>query len=336
MLDNKYSRQCDIHPSLDDIYPQVLKWVNEVLVQKNLSPVDQLHSVHDMAWSMVAKVIHEKGTWYFKALTPHIEYELDITAKLSDMFPGRSTSLVALDRDQRFMIVEDLGENLFEYQPQSDCFSLWKKTLTDYAELQNEISKIGFEEFHFLPDRRLESVPKEALSIIEQCIHIEPRSGEKAVNKEDVDWIREYFKHWSTVIEEIYELPIPSSLHHGDLHGGNIAMRNKPTVFDWGDSSWSHPFVTFFISADACTNHLALKDENSYVELQEAYLRPWREYGSIEQLRLILERVNRISPLIMLLSWAYAISNKADPRANEWENGLCTWVNEFLRLNRDS
>ena len=58
--------------------------------------------------------------------------------------------------------------------------------------------------------------------------------------------------------------------------------------------------------------------------------------GEMDQLKVTLEKVNKVSPLVMLLSWAYAISNKADPRTEEWESGLCTWVNEFLRLNRES
>jgi len=187
-----------------------------------------------------------------------------------------------------------------------------------------------------LPDRKLENIPAESLQIIERCTEIAPREGERAILKEDVDWIRHYFEQWQTVVCEINKLAIPNSLHHGDLHGGNIAMKDKPVVFDWGDSSWSHPFATFFISADACVHHLGLRDEASYAELQEAYLRPWLEYGEMNQLKATLEKVNKISPLVMLLSWAYAISNKADERTQEWESGLCTWVNEFLRLNRES
>jgi hypothetical protein len=334
MSSTKYFHHSEFHPRLEDIHPTALNWVDLQLAKHDLAPIDKLESVHDMAWSMVAKVIHEQGVWYFKALTPHIAYELDVTIKLATAYPEDLGKVIAHDTEKRYLLVEDLGSNLFDYSPQSEAFGLWQKALANYAQLQKRVATLGLTEFSGLPNRTLEALPEEVLPIIERCIGITPREGEAPVTLDDVEWIKRFFESWSEIVKEINELPIPNSIHHGDLHGGNIAVLDKPVVFDWGDSSWSHPFVTFYVSADACLNHFGLVDEDSNDALQEAYLTPWLEYGSLSQLKSTLEKVNRISPLVMLLSWAYAISNKADPRALEWESGLCTWVNEFLKLNR--
>lgn len=334
MTANPYFHYSERHPTLASIHDDALEWVNQVLDDRGLPKVNQLNPVHDMAWSMVASITHQEGTWYFKALTPHIAYELEVTNRLSLAFPDLSGKVVAFDTDKRFLLVEDLGTNLFDYKPQSDAFLLWKQALSDYSQLQVQTSKLSRNEFPGLPDRTMEVIPGEALPIIERCVDIQPREGESPITQSDVEWIKKRFNNWSDVVRDINVLPIPNSIHHGDLHGGNIAMKAKPKVFDWGDSSWSHPFVTFYISADACINHFGLHDQDSYNELQESYLSPWLEYGSMDQLKATLEKVNRIAPLVMLLSWAYAVSNKADERSLEWESGLCTWVNEFLKQNR--
>jgi hypothetical protein len=330
---NKYNHHSPIHPTLESIHEDALQWVNQVLDSKGYAPVSQLHSIHSMAWSVVAKVEYEGGVWYFKALAAHLDYELAATKKISQAFPEDSAPFIASNSEKRYLLIGDLGQNLFDYQPQSECLTLWKQALTSYSEIQVKASKLGQSQFSTLPDRRLENIPSEAMPIIERCINIKPRDGEKAVTEAEVQWVRAYFAQWHNVVESIQTVPIPNSIHHGDLHGGNIAMKDKPVVFDWGDSSWSHPFVTFFISADACQHHLKL-DDSGMSELRQAYLKPWADHAPMSQLEDILEQVNRISPLVMLLSWAYAISNKADERTKEWESGLCTWVNEFLRLNR--
>jgi len=334
MISNKYYHHSTIHPILEVIHDHALIWVNHVLAEKGLASVEQIVPIHSMAWSVVGKVVHEEGVWYFKAVSQQLEYELDASEVLSRFFPEQTATFIAANTDQRFMLVDDLGQVLYD-TPKIDCFGLWRTALADYSTIQLETSRLGREIFPSLPDRRLELIPSEAMPIIERCVDLTPRDGERAILHEDVEWIRQYFSQWEKVMADINSLPIPNAVHHGDLHGGNIAMRDRPVVFDWGDSSWSHPFVTFFVSVDACQSHLGFKDGASLAELQEAYLSPWLEFGTMSQLNVVIDRVNKVSPLVMLLSWAYAIGNKADERVNEWEGGLCTWVNEFLRLNRN-
>ena len=115
MSENKYSHRSKIHSTLKSIEKSVLTWVNDVLAKKNMEPVELLHSMHDTAWSVVAKVNHEKGSWYFKALAPHIGYEIEVTDKLSTLYSDVSASVIAVDKVKRFILVDDLGTNLFEY-----------------------------------------------------------------------------------------------------------------------------------------------------------------------------------------------------------------------------
>jgi len=333
MNSSTYGFHVDLHPTLDNIHEDALSWVNQNLQQHGIAPITELLSIHNMPWSVVAKVQHEKGVWYFKALAKHITYELGVTTTLDQLYSGRST-VIASDPTFGYLLLDDLGINLYDYEPQSECFSLWKSALADYSRMQVTIATTPNGLSNILPNRELESLATLALPIIENCIGIEPREGENEVTTEDVKWIRNYFSRWADVIAEVNVLSIPNSLHHGDLHGANIAMKERPCVFDWGDSSWSHPFVTYFISADALQSHLNIDDASKINELKESYLEPWLEYGSMSELQHTLDLVNKISPLVMLLSWAHAISNHADIRNKDWENGLVTWTNEFLRLNK--
>lgn len=335
MIDLAFGFNAEQHPTLEEMHEDALKWVNQQLQRHSLNPVAKLDSVHNTPWSVVAKVQHEKGVWFFKALAKHIAYELDVTTELDQLFPDHSR-VVASDSERGFLLLNDLGVNLFDYQPQSECFSLWKAALADYSRMQVKIATCTNNLSAILPNRTLNNAASSAWPIINSCIDIQPREGETPLTHEDIQWLQNYFTHWHEVVSEINSVPLPNSLHHGDLHGANIAMKEKLCVFDWGDSSWSHPFATYFISADALQSHLNIQDSSVLEELEEAYLEPWLEFASMDELKHVLRLVNKVSPLVMFLSWAHAISNRSDQRNKGWESGLITWINEFLKLNRVS
>ncbi len=328
-----YRFRSDLHPTLKDIYDDVLVWVNRHLKELKISPITKLHSIHNMAWSVVAKVEQDDGVWYFKALTNHIQYELDVTMTLDKMFSGNSV-VIGSKLDCGFLLLRDLGTNLYDYKDQNKCFDLWTSALVGYSKMQGEIATSSSTLSETLPNRELNLIASQARPIIESCINIEPRECEKPVTPGDVEWIKGYFQKWDEVVSDINTFSIPNSIHHGDVHGANIAVNDRVNVFDWGDSSWSHPFVTYLVSEDALQSHLKIEDSSTLIELQEAYLEPWLKFRTMDELKLTLELLNKISPLVMLLSWAYATGNKADERNKEWEGGLVTWTNEFLRLNR--
>jgi aminoglycoside phosphotransferase (APT) family kinase protein len=64
---------------------------------------------------------------------------------------------------------------------------------------------------------------------------------------------------------------------HGDLHGGNTAIRDgTPIFFDWTDVCLSHPFL------DLMT--LLYEEEAVEVRLRDAYLALWTDYEPPERL----------------------------------------------------
>jgi RIO-like serine/threonine protein kinase len=57
--------------------------------------------------------------------------------------------------------------------------------------------------------------------------------------------LRDLAPHVETLCAELSSYNVPASLHHGDLHDGNIFVRDGGFLFfDWGDSSVTHPFFS--------------------------------------------------------------------------------------------
>ena len=78
-----------------------------------------------------------------------------------------------------------------------------------------------------------------------------------------------------TVIVSTYNRP--DALVHGDLHPGNVAMRDGSILlFDWTDASVSHPFFDLM--------HLFHAEPAVQARLRDSYFEAWTSFEPLERL----------------------------------------------------
>ena len=97
--------------------------------------------------------------------------------------------------------------------------------------------------------------------------------------------------------------PIPQTLMHGDLHGGNIVLNEHGyVIFDWTDACISHPFFDLLTVVD---NNFDPMESGRREQLISAYLGEWaaRGYGSVEDLRATCDLALKLGPLYHAISY---------------------------------
>ena len=137
---------------------------------------------------------------------------------------------------------------------------------------------------------------------------------------------------------------IPESLDHGDFHDGNVFVSNNGTLtlFDWGDSSVTHPFFSLRTTFVSLENTLGLpQDSPWHARLRDAYLEAWVGVETPERLLEAFILSQRLAPITAALRWAPAIASldvaeRAEAKLpSEYAHAIPSLLREFLDLNSD-
>jgi hypothetical protein len=88
----------------------------------------------------------------------------------------------------------------------------------------------------------------------------------------------------ASAAHELASYGIPGTLQHDDLHDGNVFVRDGCyLIFDWGDSSVSHPFHSLVVTFRAIVHRFELDIRPGGHELlssRDAYLEPFSRFGT--------------------------------------------------------
>jgi aminoglycoside phosphotransferase (APT) family kinase protein len=117
--------------------------------------------------------------------------------------------------------------------------------------------------------------------------------------------------------------PIPQSLMHGDLHGGNIMFHEGHyTIFDWTDGCVTHPFfdlLTFLDPADPNFDHL-----------RDLYLSEWSSFAPLDTLRETFDIAITLGGLHHALSYRTINANAEPPMVTELQGALEYFLRRYL------
>jgi aminoglycoside phosphotransferase (APT) family kinase protein len=135
---------------------------------------------------------------------------------------------------------------------------------------------------------------------------------------------------------ELAEYGIPESLHHNDLHDGNVFVRDgRYQFFDWGDSSIAHPFFslrTVFVSAEY-TFELA-EDAPVFDDLARAYLARWTQFAPEETLWAAYQLARRLWALSTAVKYSTFLRQIEDESfRSDYGTAVAGTLQEFLAAN---
>ncbi len=308
-------------------FRQVVSWIQIQLEQAGRTATGPVEQIRIWGISCILRVPTTDGMVYFKAgpapgLSTREQFpfffanEAALIKELAVTYPEHIPSPVAIEVQQGWMLLEDMG-HVLRVQP----VGLWEEALLAFCRIQQ--ASIGQTETLLrigCLDRSLERLSEHIdtlMSDTEALSHLDAVEAEQ---------LREYVPFLKTLCRQLANYDIPSTLVHGDLHVGNVALQGgKPVFFDWADGCVSHPFLDAVIFWGGV--HTLEDAPAARTRLRDAYLAQWRTYAP-------MERLIEAADVAEILGALYHVMRNRDIAANmetPWNTAMYTWVTFWVR-----
>jgi Phosphotransferase enzyme family len=281
-------------------------WIRAQVETRGGALAGEIEQPHAQWWSTVLRVPTSEGDLYFKAVAlPVHGFEPALTARLARLAPDRVPELVAVEQRLGWMLMRDGGTRLRELVRSPADLTHWEELLPLYAELQIDTAPSADELLALgVPDERLAGIPErfERLLADRSAVPLDLPGG---VTSEQHARLRARVPDLAAECRELERFGIPETIQHDDLHDGNVFVRDgRYVVFDWGDSSISHPFHTLVVTLRSIAYRLDLEPGGAELErLRDAYLEPFARYGGCDELVAAFDLAYHVGTLARALAW---------------------------------
>ena len=312
------------------------QWIRDALSRQSISlkgPIEQ-HQIRP--WSAVLLVPTSKGNLFFKASAEVIAFETALTEAVHRWKPGMIPEIFAYDAEKSWMLMADGGRRLREVFRAGLDIDNWTEILADYAELQIVLSQHVDELFTFgVRDRRLSALPALFSEILSDrdWLLVDQNDG---ISSAEYQCLIDAVPYVAELCTKLSNFNIPSSIHHNDLHDGNIFVNDgRYLFFDWGDSSVSHPFFSLRTAFVSVEYTFGLEEDHPiFKKLASTYLDAWSDYETKENLWQAFALAKRLWALSSAIKY-WTIFGRLESSRAEYETAVPGLMKEFLGLNQD-
>jgi hypothetical protein len=311
---------------------QATAWVRAELDRENLHLLGPIEQPHIRPWSTVLRAPISSGDVYFKAVPPLLKHEVAVTEALARWRPDCIPHIRATDLERGWMLMSDSGTRLRDIIRPTQDISPWLDVLPLYAKLQIEMSS-HLEALFALgaPDRSLAILPSlyELLLGDREILRIDRTHG---LTSREYERLLDLTPRLTELCGELAKHSIPESLHHGDLHDGNIFRQHDRYIFfDWGDCSITHPFFSFRTVMVSNENSLGLAENApEHEHLRDVFLEPWMHYESRDQLLAAFMLAQRLWMIPTALTWHRILANSDAAARETYAEPIPALLQEFL------
>ena len=315
-----------------------LAWTATALKRVGRRVTGSAEVVHARIWSTVTKVSTDAGDVFLKACGPAGAHEPALLDYLARLWPDHVPEVLAVDPQRAWVLMSDTGRTrLRETITQDRDLSHWRTILPLYAQMQvnlaarvTELASLG------VPNDCVETLPDKLAALLDEVEFLrldEPdglRSSDHARLLASLPRIRE-------ACVKLLECTVPQTLSHGDLHDGNIFVRTGGAtgagyvIFDWGDSSITHPFFTLRTTAASVGRTLGLDEHSTeWSTLRDAYLEPWTRFASADSVRRAADLAEKLAPIEGALRWHHVLSEVPAEMRTEWREPIPRLLEDLL------
>jgi len=267
----------------------------------------EIEQPHVRPWSTVLRVPTSDGPVWFKASAVALSHDGPVTDLLARIRPDAVLAPLALDLERGWFLLPDGGLTLRSVLARERHPRRWIEALALYAELQiaaaphvGELVALG------LPDQRLARMPELA----------------RDLGVDDVE------SHCA----ELAVYGIPETVQHDDFHDANVFVSGGGyRIFDWGDACASHPFCSLTIGLRAFAYHLGFGEDDPEVQrARDAYLEPWKGFGSRQELRRAATLAERLGMLCRALTYRRIQLQSPEALTMVYGESVESWLEDFL------
>jgi hypothetical protein len=289
-------------------FGEVESWIDARLAQLGRrragpSSVIKLWSLSAVLRTPYAGPNGEKAAVYFKATCELFRAEPTITQALGVVASDHVPSVLFVDRDRAWMLMEPLPGADSDVRPTPPVSAAEVLATVQLAGLshQDELARAGCRE------RGLQPTVDGLRLVIGDSVELPLLSDDERTAVSAMEpWL-------TSKIVELYDCRLPVTIGHGDLSRENVASDGTRIVlYDWTDASFTHPFLDAVFFARS-------RGRGEHGQVLAAFSRPWRDAFPDAD-------VDRALGLAPLVNRAFqAISYEGIARAQEptsgWEMG---------------
>jgi aminoglycoside phosphotransferase (APT) family kinase protein len=123
------------------------------------------------------------------------------------------------------------------------------------------------------------------------------------------------------------EGPVPLSLIHEEVHGGNVLVRaGRPVLIDWAEASVSHPFAGTVNTLRVVAWHSEWEPGGPEVlRLRDAYLEPWTPFAPLGELREVYAQAYALGCLARAATWERVLLPIPPADRGDYEHNIGAW-----------
>lgn len=289
-------------------------WIDERLGELGLKRTGPIEQPHVQAWSTVMRVPTRDGPVWFKANAPLDSYEAGVVRVLAEHRPEQVPDLLAVDEERSWMLLADGGARLRDVLDGDPGLDRWEELLPLHAEFQMGVAPardalVGTG----APHRSLGSLVDGLESLLADRAVLQPPIDD-ALDADEIERLERQVPRLAELSAKVDALGLPESINHGDLHDGQVFLRDGRYLFlDWGDASVTHPFFATVVPLRVLAYKLGIRQLDSRLDrLRDAYLEPWTALGSRGELLGAYDDAYRLGTLSRVLDWRDYVA--ADPQ----------------------
>ena len=296
-------------------------WLRETAAATGHHLTGPIAQAHLRPWSTVFRAPTDDGDVYLKLCGPSQAHEPALTMLLAAERPAVVPRILGVHPHEPWMLLADGGAKLRDVLAGPARLDVWARVLPPYAELQRAL--LGREDAirsTGTPDHGLDRLLADFRGVLddERILAVSAATFDAARRRRLLGLLPEIEREAA----ELAASGIGSTAQHDDLHDANVLVRDgTAVVFDWGDASLTHPFLSLGVLLEFSAEHAAVaKDHPAILRLRDAYLEPWTALLGRPALIEAAGLGARLVSLTRALSWHRVVT--LIPAAMEAEPGM--------------
>jgi hypothetical protein len=298
-------------------FDEAAAWITARLAERGEAVIAPIEQVRNWSLSCVLRARTTTGSAYFKVASelPLFVNEPVVVDALSRLYPEHIPAPLAIDAGRRWMLLADFGEPLGSDTPldaREMLLCAYGKVQVATANQAEQLLALG------CIDRRLDRLVTQIDPLLADL------DAQLGLDAGEIARLHALAPRLKAFCVELAAYRIPPTLVHGDLHGGNTAIRGgKPIFFDWTDACLSHPFFDLM--------SLLYQEEAVEMRLRDAYLALWTDYEPPERLLAAWALARPLSAVHQAVSYQSILAAQEARTRREHVGDAGIWLRRVLQ-----